>query len=236
MILPAISASQPLQTVISELTADELVLNGEYYILNGSLVDFEPVYKLSKFIEIKELEKIDFSRLENDLIISEGSVKIPMMDISSSAFNISLEGSHSFDGNYQYRLKVLLSELLSKKKNNKVSEFGVIEEDGLGRTSLYLKIDGDAGGSKVSHDSEALRTGIKKSLVKEKQEIKSILNEEFGWYENDSIHEVSSDKSRRFRIIWEETDSIKTDTSAEKKPPLINIFKKKKLKEGKTEK
>ncbi len=220
------------------INSDDLVLNGEYYILNGSLVDFEPVYKLSKFIDIKELERIDFSRLENDLIISEGSVKIPGMDISSSAFNISLEGSHSFDGNYQYRLKVLLSELLSKKKNNKVSEFGVIEEDGLGRTSLYLKIDGDAGGSKVSHDSDALRAGIKESLVKEKQEIKSILNQEFGWYKGDSIHQVSTDKSRRFRIIWEETDSIKTETekSSEKKLPLINIFKKKNIKEGKTEK
>lgn len=220
------------------INSNELVLNGEYYILNGSLINFEPVYKLSKFAEMEELERIDFSRLENDLIIRDGSVKIPRMDISSSAFNISVQGNHSFDGDYQYRLKVLLSELLSKKQNEKVSEFGVIEDDGLGRTSLYLKIDGDAGGSKVSHDPDALRAGIKESLVREKQEIKSILNEEFGWYKGDSIDEVSSVKSQRFRIIWEETDSIKTkkDTSSEKKTPLINIFKKKNIKEEKTEK
>lgn len=220
------------------INSNDLVLNGEYYILNGSLVDFEPVYKLSSFIEMEELEKIDFSRLENDLVISDGSVKIPRMDIISSAFSIALEGSHSFEGKYQYRLKVLLSELLSKKRNSRVSEFGAIEDDGLGRTSLYLKIEGDEGGSKVSHDSDALRAGIRENMLREKQEIKSILNEEFGWYRGDSIHEVNSDKSRRFRIIWEETDSIKTETdkSSEKKLPLINIFKKKNKKEGKTEK
>ncbi|MFP4487673.1 MAG: AsmA-like C-terminal region-containing protein, partial [Bacteroidales bacterium] len=218
------------------INSNDLVLNGEYTILNGSLINFEPAFKLSKFAEMEELERIDFSRLENDLIIRDGSVKIPRMDISSSAFNISLQGDHSFDGHYQYRLKVLLSEFLSKKQNDKVSEFGVIEDDGLGRTSLYLKIEGDEGGSKVSHDPEALRAGIKESLVREKQEIKSILNEEFGWYKGDSIHEVSRDKSQRFRIVWEETDSIKTqkDTSAGKKLPLINLFKKKSIKEGET--
>ncbi len=221
-----------------KINKEDLVLNGEYSILNGKLVEFEPAYKLSRFVELEELERIEFSKLENELIINNEMVIIPRMDISSSAFNISLEGNHAFSGDYEYHVKVLLSELLSRKKNARVSEFGVIEDDGLGRTSLYLRIDGDKNGSKVSHDSEALRAGIKEDLIHEKQTIKSILQEEYGLYAGDSMPVTTSRETRRFRIVWEETDSIRTvvEESAEKKLPLIRLFKKKDIKKEESEK
>ncbi|MBN1387985.1 MAG: hypothetical protein JW965_06025 [Bacteroidales bacterium] len=221
-----------------KISKEDLVLNGEYSILNGKLVDFEPAYKLSRFIDMEELERIDFSKLENELIINNEMITIPWMDISSSAFNISLEGNHAFSGNYEYHVKVLLSELLSKKKNLMVTEYGVIEDDGLGRTSLYLRINGDKNGSMVSHDSEALRAGIKEDLIREKQTIKSILQEEYGLYAGDSMPVTKTKEARRFRIVWEETDSIKTEIgeSGEKKLPLIRLFKKKDIKKEQPEK
>lgn len=212
-----------------KINRKDLMLNGEYLILNGQLVDFEPAYKLSKFVDMKELERIEFSKLENELIIINEIIIIPKMDISSSAFNISLEGSHAFKGTYEYHLKVLLSELLSKRRNPKVSEFGIIEEDGLGRTSLYMRINGDKNGSKVTHDSYALRQSIREDLIREKQTIKSILQEEYGLYAGDSLPEIRPGENKKFRIVWEETDSIRTeaDESVEKKLPLIRLFKKK---------
>jgi len=212
-----------------KIKKEDLVLNGEYRIMDGRLINFEPAYKLSRFIEVDELAEISFSEMENELIINNEMITIPRMDISSSAFNISLEGRHGFDGIYEYHLRVLLSELLSKKKNAKVSEFGLIEDDGLGRTSLYLRINGDRNGSRVSHDTEALRSGIREDLQREKQTIKSILNEEYGWYKGDSIPAVPASESRRFRITWEETDSLKTEVAdtSEKKLPLLKLFKKK---------
>jgi len=215
-----------------KINMKDLVLNGEYEILDGRLVNFEPAYKLSRFIDIDDLAEIEFSKLENELIINNEMITIPRMDISSSAFNISLEGNHSFDGNYEYHLKVLLSELLSKRKNEKVSEFGVIEDDRLGRTSLYLRIIGDKNGSRVTHDTDALRTGLKEDLQREKQTIRSILKEEYGWYRGDTIPEIRTEETRRFRVVWEETDSIKTEVSdtTEKKLPLLRLFKKKDVK------
>jgi len=214
-----------------KINMEDLVLNGEYQIMDGKLVNFEPAYKLSRFIEIDELAEIEFSKLENELIINNEVITIPRMDISSSAFNISLEGTHGFDGNYEYRLKILLSELLSKKKNEKVSEFGVVEDDGLGHTSLYLSLRGDKFGSRLSYDTDALRTELKEDLQKEKQTIKSILNEEYGWYKGDTLTGNETDKTRLFRVTWEETDSIRTVTadSTEKKLPLLKLFKRKNI-------
>ncbi len=220
------------------INGKNLILNGDYYIVDGRLMNFEPAYRLSSFVELDELKEIQFSRLENSLIINNEMITIPNMDIKSSAFNISLAGNHSFKGDYEYRLKVLLSEVLSRKKNEKVSEFGVVEDDGLGRTSLYLKISGDKSGSKVSHDTDALRAGLKKDIEEEKQVIKSILNEEYGWYGNDTVLPSKEGESRRFRIVWEEADSLKTEAgkSNEKKLPLIRLLRNKILKEEKSEK
>ena len=226
----SISASANKEFIINK---NDLAVSGDYSILNGMLIDFEPAYKLSNFIELDELERIEFSKLENELIINDQTITIPKMNISSSAFNISLEGNHSFSGVYEYHIKVLLSELLSRKKNTRLSEFGVIEDDGLGRTSIYLRLAGDKNGSRVYHDSEALRAGIKEDLIREKQTIKSILRDEYGIYRNDSIPETRTQNTRKFRIIWEETDSLKTgvDTTSEKKLPLIRLFRKKNKKE-----
>ncbi|HCC70342.1 MAG TPA: hypothetical protein DEQ09_04215 [Bacteroidales bacterium] len=221
-----------------KINKKDLTVSGDYSILNGQLVDFEPAYKLSNFVEIEELKNISFSKLENELIIINEMITIPRMDISSSVFNISLEGNHSFIGEYDYHIKVLLSELLSKRENPSVSEFGIIEDDGLGRTSLYLRLSGDKQGSRVSHDTQALRAGIKEDLIQEKQALKSIFREEYGWYKGDSLPGAGADKTRKFRIVWEETDSIRTegDKSVEKKLPLIRLFRKKNIKKEESEK
>ena len=154
------------------------------------------------------------------------------MEISSSAFNISLSGNHSFDGNYTYHLKLLLSELLSRKRESKKIKdpFGSVEDDGLGRTTLFLKVEGDLNGSRVNHDMKSLRNKIKADMEKEKSNLRTILNEEYGWHKDDTVAKPVKEETKRFRIIWEEGDSaiIHRNEEEEKTIPLKNIFRKKK--------
>jgi len=138
---------------------------------------------------------------------------IPSMEINSSAFNISLSGEQNFSGDFEYHLSVLLSDILSTKARSSgsyISEFGRVEDDGLGRTILFLKLEKEDYGTKVSYDVKKLSEEIKVSLHEEKQTLKTILNEEYGWYNNDSLVNKAGSSSRRFRITWEETDSVKT--------------------------
>lgn len=208
-------------------------VTGNYLISDGELLNFEPVMALSKFVDLSELKDIRFSELKNDLLIRNRTIVIPSMDIRSSAFDISLSGSHSFDGLYTYHLKLLLSDILSRKakaRNNDIDEFGVIENDGLGRTSLHLKIEGDREGSKVSYDMKNMKVDLKRDMQEEKGTLKSILREEYGWYAGDSIPVTKKEETRKFRITWEEADSIKAEEQAteEKILPLKSIFRKKK--------
>jgi hypothetical protein len=208
---------------------------GSYVLLNGALVNFEPVKQLSSFIELSELENIHFQKLENDFFIRNNMFFMPTMAVNSSAADIAVNGQHSFDNDFEYHVKVLLSQVLSRKKKpprRTVTEFGIVEDDGLGRTSILLKITGNADNVKVGYDLKAVATGVKDNIRSEKQTIKSILNEEYGWYSDSPTKAQEKQNTEgqkpRFSITWEETDSIPTkpvEDNTEK--GLKSLFRKK---------
>ena len=176
LLLPMDSLLTPQ---IKSLTAE-----GKFLLQNGALNNFDPVKELSSFIELSELENISFQQLENDFFIRNNFLFIPQMDVRSSAVDLSVNGKHSFDNDYEYHVKMLLSEILSKKrKKNKItaSEFGIVEDDGLGRTSLLLKIENKGEDVKVSYDMKAAGGEIKSTIKSERQTLKSLLNQEYGW-------------------------------------------------------
>jgi hypothetical protein len=210
-----------------------LTAEGHFSLLDGGLNNFDPVKRLSSYIDISELQNISFDRLENDFFIRNNSLHIPMMDIRSSAADISVTGQHIFNNDYEYHVKMLLSVILSKKTKrykNRTSEFGEIEEDGLGRTSLLLKIVSRDGDVKVSYDAKAVKDEIKENIKNERQNLKNILREEYGWYQNDTVvkQEVPAAKKSRFRIEWDEMETNKKnpDTIPEKRSKgLRNLFR-----------
>lgn len=223
-----------LKPVVGSVTAE-----GKYVLTNGELRNFEPVKQLSSFIELSELENISFHQLENDFFIRDSYFYIPQMDVRSSAANISVNGRHGFDNHYEYHVRVQLSELLSRKavkKRPPVTEFGVIEDDGLGRTSLLLKVESQGDATRVSYDVKAATARIKEDIRNERQNLKSILSEEYNRYQDDTVLETKAGQKPRFRISWEdgekgkdegEDESKGDDSKADRQNLLRNIFRKK---------
>lgn len=210
---------------------------GKYIIEDGALVNFEPLKSLSRFIELSELENIRFEKLENDFFIRNNYLYIPQMDVKSSAADLSVNGKHSFDVDYEYHIKMLLSEILSKKYRKPragTTEFGAVQDDGLGRTSILLKIENRGDDLKVSYDMKAAGNEIRNDIREERKTLKNILNEEYGWFKADTaVPEKPAAAAPRFKIAWEETDSVEVDIPEEEtvKPsenPILNLFRKKK--------
>ena len=194
-------------------------------IKNGELVQFKPMLNLSKYCEVSELMNIRFSNLENEIIIKDEKVIIPLMDIHSNAFNISASGVHQFDNHYEYKIRVLLSEVLfkkAKKAKKENQEFAVMEEDDMNRASLYFTITGDNEDYKVSYDKKSAIENIKHNLQEERKEFKALLREEFGWFKKDTtIQNNDTDKDQKpvFIIEWENRDTTsQEDKSIEDKP------------------
>lgn len=185
-------------------------------ITNGELINFEPLLGLSKFMDVQELQHIKFSTLKNQITIKDEKVYIPQMDIESSAINIAASGIHGFDNNFTYRVKVLLSDVISgrlKRSVKRHSEYENIEDDGLGRTSLFLLIEGNPEDYKVKYDRKAAREELKQNIQQEKLTLKQIFQEEFGWGENDSSSLIKEEKqtNNNFEIEWEEDKENKSE-------------------------
>lgn len=177
----------------------DLVIN------QGQLIRFEPLEALSKFISVNELMDVKFSQLKNTIEIRNSKIIIPQMDIASSAISISASGVHSFDNIVEYHLRLLLSDLLAKKAKKArkdVEEFGVVEDDGLGRTSLFISMKGPVSDPVISYDSQGARAKIKNDLGKEKQTMKQLLKEEFGLFKKDtSVVKSTKDPKKQSKVI-----------------------------------
>jgi hypothetical protein len=227
VLIPADSLLKP---IIKSISAE-----GNYTVEKGALVDFGPVQELSSFIEVSELKNIYFDKVTNDFFIRNNYFYLPQMDVKSSAANLTVSGKHSFDDNYEYHVRILLSEILSKKirkpKPN-TAEFGAVKDDGLGRTSMLLKIVNKGEDVKVSYDIKAAGSQIKNDIKTERQTLKTILNQEYGWFKKDTVAAPRQTTSTpRFKIAWGDADTAKVE--AEEKPavktdsPLKNLFRKK---------
>ena len=135
------------------------------------------------------------------------------MEIKSSALDVELSGVHGFDNSIDYNFKVYLPEILANKSRKKKAneEFGRIEDDGLGMW-LFLSMTGTVEQPIIKYNRKEAIQKIKEDLKEEKQTIKQILNEEFGWFKKDTT--LKTPKKKKFDddyfiIEWEEDDKKK---------------------------
>ena len=166
-----------------------LIMECSATIANGKLLNFEPMKKLSKFIDVAELENVNFSTLQNNFIIKDEKIIIPKMEIRSSAISLQVSGVHNFNNNFEYNVQVYLSELLAKKHRNKHPDeyFGEIVDEGSGQTRLPIKITGTSNSIKIDYDTKTAKENVKESIKKEKSEIARIFREEFGIQKKDTV-------------------------------------------------
>jgi hypothetical protein len=142
-------------------------------IHKGQLLNFEPMRKLSKFINERELADIRFSELKNSIYIEGEKINIPEMIIKSNISDISISGTHTFDQHIDYKLALPLKNLKQKFKDNDEAN-AAIETNMLGKAIIYLTIKGTADNYKIAYDTKRARGKIKDDLKKEKKELQEI--------------------------------------------------------------
>lgn len=185
-----LSAKMQLSSLWKEdlsIYQDQVKVKSAVLIEDGQLINFEPMMALSKFVHVNELKNLRFSALQNEIEIRDRKIVIPAMEIQSNALNLTLSGTHDFDNRIDYQLKILLSELISKKlKSRGDDEFGVVEDDGSGKTALYLRMTGLASDPVFTLDKKAVKQKIALDLQNERKEVKQVLKDEFeGWFSKD---------------------------------------------------
>ena len=154
-----------------DLKPTTLLADIDIKAVNGELNDFEPMQNLSKFLGEDALKNIRFSELSNLIHIENEKIEIPDMRINSSVSNISLRGTHTFDHQIYYKLKVPLKNLKASKKKEAESAYET-NSDGL---TVHLIISGTTEDFTIKYDTKATTKVIKERVVQEIRDIKNII-------------------------------------------------------------
>jgi hypothetical protein len=165
---------------------DRIYSKSNLTIENGELVNFEPMLALSKYVKGADFKNIKFSTLKNQIEIRNQVINIPTMEIKSSAMDVTASGTHTFDNIVDYHFQLYLSQLIGKIVRDQNTEFGTIEDDGLGRMRIFINMKGPAGNPKITYDRKGIEQKIQQDIKDEKQNLKNILKQEFGWFKKDS--------------------------------------------------
>ncbi len=176
-----------------EVDANSIQLTAGCVVDDGKLLDFEPMQRMSAFVKREELASISFKDIENTISIDTGVINIPEMDIHSSVSNIVISGTHSFDQEINYRLKVPLKNFSAPDKD---AVFGAIEDDGAA-SIVHLKITGTTDDYKIAYDGKATRNKIKENIRSELKELKQLIS---GKMNTDSIQQTELEEDEYFEF------------------------------------
>ena len=108
---------------------------------------------------------------------------------------------------------------MAKKENE---EFGQVADDGLGKTNFFISMSGTVDKPIIRYDSRSAMENIKNDIKVEKQVLKTILKDEFGWFKKDSLPKKKiTTEETKFKIQWDEKEIEEGDKKTLKRPKKI---------------
>lgn len=142
----------------AEIVPNSLRGSVNFTIREGELLDFEPMQKIQvAVLKKRDLSKIFFSELKNQLDLDTTTFNIHRMEIQSTAFTLFVEGIYDLKRGADMSLQVPLSNLKDRNPDIPPSNNGNNSKGGI---SLHLRArTGDDGKLKVSWDP--LRRALK---------------------------------------------------------------------------
>ena len=186
-----------------------LHMSSQLRLENGELIEFKPMYNLSDYVSLEELKEVKFATLENKIRIENEKIIIPEMDIHSTALSVHVSGEHSFDNIMDYKVSLLLSDILGNKVKESMS-LEEIEHNHEGKTTIQLKMSGHVDDPKISLDKVQLKEDIVNEIVEEGEEvIKIIENKILNKGDPDTKEEKEKEEELDIEIEWDDENPKK---------------------------
>jgi len=192
-----------------------ILVSSDITINKGELIDFDALESLSKYIELKELKRIKFSTLKTHVDIKNQIISFSKTEVSNSALNLDIWGTHSFTNEIDYHIKLLLSEYLAKRpgKSKQLDEELVENEnDPELKRCVFIRMTGTTDKPIIKYDRKAMKQKIKQDLKDEKKNLKQLLHEEFGLFKKDTTlnkKENTKKQDQNFKVDFNQ--NTKTD-------------------------
>lgn len=160
---------------------DQLVLWTDANIKEGILQNMESLKSISRFTGENDLQNIQFEDLRSTVSIENRTIRFSKTHVVSDAANLFFEGTHNFDNQVNYMVNIELSDLLSKRRKNRIhkdEEFGVVQKES-SKIMLPLSIVGTWPDVEIRYAMKEARKGAGERLKESRVELKESLQDEF---------------------------------------------------------
>ena len=183
-----------------ECDLSSILVGADLTIDKGELINYSSLESLSKYIELKELKRIKFPVLKTHVDIKNQVISFSKTALGNSALNLDIFGTHGFNNEIDYHIKLLLSEYLAKRpgKSKQMDEELIENEnDPESKRCVFIHMTGTVDKPTIKYDRKAMKQKIKQDIKDEKKNLKKLLNEEFGWFKNDTTLKNQDSRNKK---------------------------------------
>lgn len=146
----------------------DMRIKGDIKLENGGVYDYAPAKELSKFTRINELDNIQFKTLESSIFMFKNKMYVPETHIVSTAVDISAFGMQSMGEDFEYHLKLHLSDVLKGKSDKLIKEQTKsgrkVKEEDVERNSVNLIYSKINGKTKANFDTKKQQDKMKNKI------------------------------------------------------------------------
>ena len=132
-------------------------------ITNGELNDFDMLKSFAFALKAGDLDKIRFTRLQNFFEITDETLYIPVMFVQTSALNLELSGSHTFNNYLDYFIKVNAGQAIANKISRHNRDLDILPARRNGFFNLYYTVAGPLESYVVESNKRAVKNDFKRS-------------------------------------------------------------------------
>lgn len=147
-------------------------------IAEGELNDFEMLKNFAFALKAGDLERVRFTRLQNFFEITDQTLYIPTMFVQSSALNLELSGSHTFNNYLDYFIKVNAGQAIANKIGKHEDNLDILPARRNGFFNLYYTVKGPLEDYAVESDKRAVKNDFQRSEYR-KERVRQQLAELF---------------------------------------------------------
>jgi uncharacterized protein involved in outer membrane biogenesis len=156
-----------VELIGDSLLKDDLRVRGDLQLEDGGVYDFEPATSLADYTNINELDNIQFRNINSQVFIMKSAIYVPETYISSTALDITAFGMQGFGEDYEYHLKMHLSDVLIGKSDKLLKEQkkkgDIADKDERGKAFYLISYSKD-GESKSGLDSKRKRSSMSNKI------------------------------------------------------------------------
>lgn len=187
-------------------------------IQNGELNDFKPLLSLAKFVDVEELKRIKFSSLQSAIEIKNNTIIIPRTNIKNSLLDVEVWGTHTFENRIDYHIQLIISRLLAKKRQDKDSQFGVVENDPEDRRSAFIAMKGTLDNPEIKYlDGKGMKEKIRSDMKQAGKDFKRVLKEDWNLFKKDTSLKKTNKEETHFELEKPEQERPKKTLEPKKK-------------------